>query len=214
MTKNEPRWDVRADGSVFVSHWRMTAKDISTLASVNHLTLWNVTFPAAFRFAELTTLAWLDIRGGSRHDLSYLRGAGGLRGLSINQIRGLADLGAISELTGLRVLALYGLAQVESLPDLSALTSLRRLELGQLRNLQDWRGLASAPALEELAFHNLLHPDLGVIDTLSAHPMLREFDWWAPDVPAKVQASVQDRLALPKTRAIRPEVWFAENGTD
>lgn len=28
-------------------------------------------------------------------------------------------------------------------------------------------------------------------------------DWAVP---------VQDRLALPKTRAIRPEVWFAENG--
>jgi len=190
----------------------MTAEQVASLASTGHLTLWNVTFPAGFTFAELPSLRFLDLRGGSRGDLSYLSGATGLRALVVNQVRGLSDLSAISGLTSLRMLQLYGLARVETLPDLSELLSLRRIELGQLRGLRDWSPLTSTPALEELSLVNRLAPDLEVIDRLASHPTLREFGWYAPDVPVGVQREVASRLeGLAVSRGIRPEHWFAKN---
>ena len=80
MPKNEPRWHSRVDGAAFVSHWTITPAELDRLAELRHLTLWNVRFPAGFRFADLSALELLDIRGGSRSQLDYLEGAVTLRG--------------------------------------------------------------------------------------------------------------------------------------
>ena len=209
MTVNEPRWDERVAGSAFISHWVMTGADITKLASTRRLTLWNVRFPSDFRFSDLPDLEFLDIRGGSRSNLSYLEGCRTLQGLVVNQVRGLTDISVVSDLSGLRILSLYGLAKVEKLPDLSSLVRLERLDLGQMRNLTDWHALTTPPQLRELFFHNLLQPDPAVIDQLAAHPTLREFDWSAPDVPMK--DPIRQRLAdLAKTRPVLPEKWLSD----
>ena len=213
MTANDPRWDERVSGSAFISHWVMTDPDITKLASTRRLTLWNVRFPSDFRFSALPDLEFLDIRGGSRPNLSYLDGCRTLRGLVVNQVRSLADITVVAELSGLRILSLYGLARVEKLPDLSSLVRLERLDIGQMRNLTDWRALTTPPQLRELYFHNLVRPDPEVIDRLASHPTLREFDWSAPDVPAKVQNPIRQRLAgLAKARPVLPEQWLRDAG--
>lgn len=210
MPANPPSWDERTDGSMFVSHWAMKDADVAKLAAVRDLTLWNVKFPGGFRFTDLAELEWLDIRGGSRGELSYLEGHRTLQGLSVSHVRGLDDLSTLSGLLGLRILALYALAKVERLPDLTSLVRLERLELGQLRRLTGWSALTTPPQLRELVFHNLLHPDLSVIEKLASHPTLRAFSWWAPDVPQGIQAAVHERLALPEARLLRPEKWLRE----
>lgn len=215
MTTNEPRWAERPDGSVWVSHWTLKESEVAKLSGVGELTLWNVKFPAGFGFAALDGLRFLDIRGGSKPDLSELAGCDTLQGLVVNQVRGLTDITAVTNLVGLRILSLYGLAKVESLPDMSRLTNLERLDLGQLRSLTDWQALTSPPQLRELFFHNLLRPDPDVIDRLASHPTLRNFDWVAPDVPAKAQDPIRARLAgLAKSRAVRPEEWLRSAGKD
>ena len=211
MPKNEPRWDSRVDGAAFVSHWTIKPAELDRLAELRHLTLWNVRFPACFRFADLSALELLDIRGGSRSQLDYLEGAVTLRGLVVNQVRGLADLSVISGLTGLRILTIYGLAQVERLPDLTALTDLERLEIGQLRALSQWHGLTTPPRIREVFFENKLNPDLAVIDRLALHPTLESFHWSSADVPARISEPVCERLSgFAAARAVLPEAWLAE----
>src|SRR5687767_895958 len=68
MTTHKPRWDSRVQGSAFISHWTMTDADLARLVGLRRLTLWNVRFPSDFRFAQLSDLELLDIRGGSRDE--------------------------------------------------------------------------------------------------------------------------------------------------
>jgi hypothetical protein len=172
--------------------------------------MWNVRVPDGF-LAALGHLQWLDLRGGSSVDLRRLAGCVGLRGLVVNQVRGLRDASVIESLTGLEILSLYGLAQLEALPDLSRLPRLRRLDLGQLRSLRDWAVLPTLSSLEELVFQNKLDPDLDVMRELGGHARLRAFGWWALDEPvAKVQA-VREAVGRPWPTPSRPEQWFAEN---
>lgn len=211
--RNPPRWDVRADGSVWISHRRLGRADLDRLRDVSHLTMWNVPISEGF-LAELAHLRWLDLRGGSAPDLGCLVGSAGLRGLVINQVRGLRDARVIESLTSLELLSLYGLARLETLPDLSRLPRLRRLELGQLRSLDDWAVLPKLNALEELVLHNKLDPDLGVMRELAMHPRLRAFGWWAPDEPITKVRAVTEAVGRPSPKPSRPEQWFAENCRD
>ena len=211
MAINPPRWDVRPDGSVFISHRNVKLAELDQLASVRHLTLWNVTFDSGAPIAKLEKLQWLDIRGGTRQDLSVLEGCDQLAGVQINQVRNLTDISVLSELTGLRILSLYGLSSLMTLPEMGQLKALRRLELGQLRSLADWQGLSTPPALEELLFHNKLFPDLAVIEDLAKHPGLRSFEWIAPDEPARKVAAVRDLLHRDKATIVLPDKWLAEN---
>ena len=214
MAGQVPAWDSRVAGSAFVKHWSIEPADLDRLDGIRVLTLWNVRFPHDFRLADLPALELVDIRGGTGTDLAYLEGATSLRGVVVNQVRGVFDLSVVSGLTGLRILSLYGLAQVETLPDLSALTGLERLEVGQMRGLTDWAGLASAPRVRELFLQNRLDPDLEVIDRLAAHPTLEAFSWSAVDVPVRISAPVRDRMSgLAEARAVRPEDWWAEHRT-
>lgn len=55
----------------------------------------------------------------------------------------------------LRHLLLQWLARVTALPDLGRNTSLRRVDLVTMKGLRDLRPLATAPALEEVALHDM-----------------------------------------------------------
>jgi hypothetical protein len=195
---------------VWISHHLLAPADADRLRNVSHLTMWNVRLPAGF-LAGLPRLEWLDLRGGTSADLGLLAGCAGLRGLVVNQVRGLRDASTIESLTGLEVLSLYGLAQLQALPDLSRLPRLRRLDLGQMRSLADWSVLPRLPAMEHLEFANKLRPDLAVMGQLADHPRLRIFDWWAPDEPAALVQAVLDAVGRPRPAATRPEQYFAEN---
>jgi hypothetical protein len=210
MTRNAPEWSTQQDGSVCVSHRVLGAGDAPALLEARHLILWNVRLPSGF-LATLPRLELLDLRGGSSADLRLVEGCSGLRGLIVNQIRGLKDLSAIEALTRLELLSLYGLAQVDRLPDLSKLPSLRRLDLGQLRSLCDWSPLLRASGLEQLSLANKLDPDLETMSALAAHQRLRYFDWYAPDESASRVRAVSEAVARPRSKPSRPEAWFAEN---
>jgi hypothetical protein len=207
LVKHRPEWQDRGNGEVRISHAAVTEADFDRLASVERLTAWNVHFPDRF-LAELSHLSWLDIRGGSGRDLARIAGCTGLRGLVVNQVRGLEDASEISALINLEVLSLYGLARLSGLPRLASLLRLRRIELGQLRVLHDWAALAEAPGLEELVFQNKLYPDDEIVEKLARHPTLRAFSWFAPDEPISKVESVTQRLGKPPASIARPEEWL------
>jgi hypothetical protein len=148
------------------------------------------------------------LRGGTAKDLSYIRGAVRLQYLAVNQIRGLNDLSVVSELTNLRYLFLYGLSKVNSLPSFSNLIKLERVEVGQMKELPSLRGILDAPMLRQLELLKKMTVTEEDVSAIKNHPSIREFTWFAEDVPNKVWAPIVDRIGLPNVSSGTPEDWF------
>ena len=202
-------WQDRGDGRFWIDHRTLGDDDVAALSGARDLTLWNVRLPPG-SLARLSSLEILDLRGGSAASLAELVDAQRLRALVINQIRGLTDINAISQLSELEYLSLYGCPRIGSLPSLLGLTKLRRVELGQMKNLADISPLLGASALEELLFVKRLAVRVDDIRPLLGHPTLRTFDWFWEDVPASQAMPVLEALALPRTRVMFPAEWLAQ----
>jgi hypothetical protein len=200
----------RGPGDYWVDHATLKARDVEVLADARYLTLWNVKVPPGF-FEALGALEFLDLRGGSAPNLAPIANLTALRGLVVNQVRGLTALDELSGLIGLEILSLYGLAHVSRLPSLASLVRLRRVEIGQMRTLADLRGLAEAPYLEEVQLQRKLPIDAETVRPLRDHPTLRAFGWFWEDVAASQALPVLEVMKAKATaRSIRPEHWLAE----
>jgi hypothetical protein len=186
----------------------LTDADVDRLSDVRQLTMWAVKLPEA-ALGRLRQLEFLDLRGGSAHDLSTVKGCDRLRCLVVNQVRGLSDLSAVSGLTSLERLDLYGLARLEALPDFSRLVALRVLSLGQLRALADWTPLLQLRSLEQLELSNKVYPDRRVFEELARRGQLEAFRWDAPDEAAGRVSEMVRLIDRPPPRLQRPEQWFA-----
>ena len=210
--RNPPSWQDRADGSVWISHMQLAAADLDRLSDVRNLTLWAVKFPEG-ALGRLHQLEFLDMRGGSGSDLTEVSRCERLRGLVVNQVRGLSDASGVSGLASLELLELYGLARLEALPDFSRLVRLRRVRLGQLRALAEWTPLLQLRALEELVLSNKVYPDKRVFEELGRRRHLKKFDWSAPDEPSGRVEEITRLVGRPRPMAQRPEDWFAANAS-
>jgi hypothetical protein len=202
----------RGPASYWVDHQTLTDRDLDILIGARHLTLWNVKLPPGF-LEELPQLELLDIRGGTSSNLTSIAPLVSLRGLVINQVRGLGALDEISDLVGLEILSLYGLAHIRRLPSFDRSTLLRRVEVGQMRSLVDISSLAGAPALEELYLVRKLPLDAESVRPLRGHPTLRAFDWYFEDVPwSRVEPVLQALPTPEKARPFLPLEWLERNG--
>ncbi|MDB5817530.1 MAG: hypothetical protein JWQ11_1170 [Rhizobacter sp.] len=175
--------------------------------------MWAVKIPPGF-LACLPKLAFLDYRGGSGSDLSFLNGCSGLRGLDVNQVRGMDDLSVLASLVSLRQLDLYGLPRVAHIPSLSGLEKLRRAWVGSMKGLEGLTGLLDAQALEELVLLKAVGLDDHDAERISAHPNIAAFDWVAEDVPDRIWVPFCERVAKPKPSMMRSEVWFRAHASD
>lgn len=213
--KRAPAKDVyREDvpGQFWIDHAQVVEDDLEWLGHAERLTMWNVRLPEGF-LARLEQLWFLDVRGGTGTDVDWVRGCSGLRGLVVNQVRGITDLSAISDLATIELLQLYGLPRVARLPSLGGLERLRRLEVGSMKGLESLMEIREAPALEILELIRKVPVTEEDLSMLRTHPTLREFDWFAEDVPDKTWVPVQEAMAhLPRPRACRPEEWFEHAG--
>ena len=201
--------DLRDGGEIWIDHAAVEARDIEWLRDVEWLTLWNVALPHGF-LSTLPRLWAIDLRGGSSTDLRAVEGCDGLRCLTVNQVRGLRDLSIVGSLGSLEFLSLYGLKQVEFVPSLKELRALRRLEVGQMRGLQTMAGLLDAPAIEQLCLRKWVNVTADDVARINGHASLREFEWWAEDVPAYRWLPVVEAVGLPKAEPMVPRDWFAE----
>lgn len=197
----------RAADEVWLDHTALRAEDLGWLAPARKLTMWAVKVPDAF-VSALPKLEWLNVRGGSGSSVDWVRGCNRLRYLRVNQIRGVSDLSAISTLASLEFLSLYGLPRVTLLPDFSALVSLARVELGSMKGLAGIGPVLAAPALEEL----LLIRSVGLAEhdaaDISAKTSLRQFGWFAEDVPMRIWMPILQAVGKPESSAVFPEDWF------
>jgi hypothetical protein len=208
LSKVQPR----GDGGYWIDHQTLTASDVERIHDARHLTLWNVRLPPG-SFEAMPALELLDVRGGTMPDLAQIATARQLRGLVVNQVRGLTDLEDIGGLVGLEILSLYGLAHIERLPSFARLVKLRRVEIGQMRSLTDLSGLVTAPALQELLLVRRIPIDADAVRPFLGHPTLKAFDWFWEDVPSSRAGPVLGVLGLSEKPApMRPEDWLAQNG--
>lgn len=197
--KRQPAREVvkdRGDGDYWIDHAVVEESDREWLVAADWLTLWNVHVPDGF-LATLTNLKGLDIRGGSRSDLSLLEGCTSLRCLEVNQVQGLADLSMVETLDSLEILSLYGLRQVVQAPSLQRLSRLRRLEVGQMRGLDGLGGLLDAPGLTELFIIKRVHVTSEDVARIKASAVER-FGWYGEDTPVSMWGPVVEELGLPE----------------
>jgi len=197
----------RAKGDFWLDHVELVGADNEWLSEAEKLTLWNVRMPASF-LAGLPKLWWLDLRGGTAPDLAITRSCRGLRCLQVNQVRGMVDLGMLTEHMSLQLLSLYGLASAAIVPSLLPLNRLLRLEVGQMRSLPALDGLLDAPNLRELYLHKQVGVSEADIRNILGHRSLRQFCWNAEGVPARVSEPVRRRIGLPESSAMHPNEWF------
>ena len=197
----------RNNNGFWLDHAKIVEEDFAWLASVERLILWNVQVPSGF-LARLNKLWWLDIRGGSASDLNVARGATKLQYLAVNQVRGMRDLSAISEMLSLRYVDFYGLTRVATLPSFAAHEELKHASVGQMQGLQSLRGLLQAPKLEELQLNKKINVNAEDVAQIANHPTIKQFGWFAEDVPYKVWAPVIEKIGLPPVPHDFPEDWF------
>lgn len=185
----------------------MDVSDAAWLVQARRLTLWAVQIPRGL-LGSLPQLEWLDIRGGSGNSIDHISECRDLKYLQLNQIRGLNDLSVLSELKTLQLLSLYGLPQVRELPSFASLGSLRRLEVGSMKGLSQLAPALEAPGLTELVLLRSVALAQRDPEAIKSHPNLREFAWFAEDVPQKIWAPVVEHVGLPRARSLHPEEWF------
>jgi hypothetical protein len=181
--RSRARWE--SDGEVWIDHATVTEDDIDWLAAAVHLVVWAVRFPARF-LSKLPALESLDYRGGSAEDASFVEGCNGLRSLSSNQVRGLADVSSVSTLDKLEYLDLYGLPRVLTIPSFRRLRSLRQVSLGSMKGLESMSGLFDAPGIEDVQFLRTVRTRPSDAEAIRDSPTIRTFRWLAEDVPDRV----------------------------
>lgn len=198
----------RGSNRFWLDHAYFSESDLEWLGDVEALTLWNVDMPGEF-LSKLPKLWWLDIRGGSHHDLGLASNCDKLRYLNINQVRGITDLSYLCELDSLEYISLYGLPKVENIPSFKRLSSLKRLDLGMLKGLESLENLLDAPSLREILLLKKINVTPNDIKRIQTHPSLAFFEWIPIDVPKKEWAPVKESIKLTTTESLHPERWFA-----
>lgn len=211
MTKAQDAAKWRSSDDVWLDHATLRHEDGEWLAPAKSVTLWAVKVPEGL-LASLPNLVFLDLRGGSGTSPAPAAGCARLRGLVVNQVRGLTDLSVLPTLTSLEFLDLYGLPRVTALPSMAPLTRLRRVQLGSMKGLTGLTGLHDAPALEEVFLLRAVSTDERDAARLAMHPTLREFDWIGEDVPASRWLPFRDTVAKPKARSLYAKEWFDQYG--
>jgi hypothetical protein len=141
---------------------------LSSLTSLEDLTLRSITLPNLDLLRPLSRLWSLDIKLGGTKNLGALEGLNNLKYLELWQITGVEDIGVVSTLEGLQFLFLHSLKRVAALPSMKRLGILRRIYLENMKGLMDISALLDAPALEEL-----IHVDNRTLPVKTYLPLLK-----------------------------------------
>jgi hypothetical protein len=135
---------------LFLEGQQRDIESISTLDSLEDMTLRSISTPTIDYVLGLDKLWSLDVKLGGIKDFSALRRMPSIKYLELWQIKGLSDLSFISDMVGLQHLLLQSLGRVTELPDLSKLRRLRRIHLDTMKALINIDSLESAPSLQQV----------------------------------------------------------------
>ena len=134
-------------------HFSGPTKDIdiiASLANLQSLGLSSLPLEDVALLQPLRKLKSLWITLGSLADGSHMPLVGKLTSLTIRRVRGIVDLGWLSEMTMLEELWLEDLPHVQRLPRLATLEKLKVVKLVGLKGLLDVGELAHARSLRQL----------------------------------------------------------------
>ncbi|MEZ0324307.1 MAG: hypothetical protein ACAH95_00230 [Fimbriimonas sp.] len=156
--------------------------------------------------AELTDLWWLDWRGGSDTDLSWI---GELRGLVFAQVwhsYKLTNVDFLARLPQLQGFMLHALTRVSSLPSLAVASGLRTVELSTLKSFTDLSGLAEAPNLKTLRIDGAMGGGAELVRPLVGHPSLTHFRW-VSEIRVREAEAANEVMGLERCRLGHRENW-------
>ncbi len=77
-----------------------------------------------------------------------------------------------------------------------------------MRSLETLGGFLDAPKLEELLIQNLVGITDKDVKRINSHRSLKQFDWHALDVPAKLSAPVIEAIKLERAKSMHATEWF------
>jgi internalin A len=191
--------------SLFLEGQTRHLEVLSSLTTLDDLTLRSITMPDLSLLLPLRRLRSLDLKLGGTRDLRLAPRVGELRYLELWLIKGLDDVSVVGEIPTLRSLFLQALRNVVRLPDLRGATHLQRVHLETMRGLRDLAPLATAPGLEQLVLIDM--PQLTVDDLrpLLGAPSLREATLGLGSIRRNAEAAAM--LGLPGVES--PFDWRA-----
>ncbi|MEQ1763227.1 MAG: hypothetical protein ABL984_08795 [Pyrinomonadaceae bacterium] len=175
---------------------------LSTLKSLEFLTLRSITLPDLSPIVPLKQLKGLALKLGGTKELGMLGELLSLRYLELWMIRGLTDLTAISSLSELRYVFLQTLKNVAALPSFANLSRLERVYIEDLKELKDLSPVAEAPNLQELALASMRHLSLDDLSCFVNHPSLKAAGIGLCSVRRNAQA--RELLGLPEITFPKP----------
>lgn len=146
---------------------------VGSLRTLQRLSLRSITLSDLYVLRNLIELRMFELKLGGTRDLRHLTQFPKLLYFEAFLVRGLSDLGVLSNVPSLRYLFLQALKQVTLLPSLERLTMLSRVHLDTLNGLHDLSPVATAPALEELLVINMRHLQPEAFRPFIGHPTLR-----------------------------------------
>lgn len=109
---------------------------VSSLQSLEKLTLKSIFLPDLSLLLPLRRLWWLDLKLSGITNLSLLPQIGQLKYLELWMVKGLSDLSVIGSLTALQCLFLQALKNVIGLPSFKNLKDLRRVTSDMMKGLK------------------------------------------------------------------------------
>jgi hypothetical protein len=130
---------------------------VSSLKSLENLTLRSITLPDLSLLLPLKSLLSLSIKLGGTNCIDLLPKIGKLRFIKLWMVRGLEDLTPIANVSTVQFLYLHALKNVTTLPSLRKLRKLRRVNLIGMKGLTELSSIANAPNLEELVAFEMSH---------------------------------------------------------
>jgi len=148
-------------------------ESIAALTRLQTLTLRSTSTQTVDFLRSLNVLRELSFELGGTKSFDALEHLSGLASLTIEMVRGLADLSFVSRLHSLEGLSLYALRNVTELPSFAELEKLTAIGLENMRGLTDMTSLRNAPALQRFVHVNASATTLEMHIPLLENPALK-----------------------------------------
>jgi len=179
---------------------------ISSLSSLEQLTMRSLTLPDLKLLLPLNNLWSLDIKLGGTKDLQLLPQIGQLKYLELWMIKGLENIESIGEVETLQNLFLEALKNVSKLPSFKKLEKLRRVALCGMKGISDLSPLVEAPALEELCVSDARHLSVEHFKPFIGHSTLKRASIGLCSM--RKNKEVDEMLGLPKVLNYKTDFNF------
>lgn len=178
---------------------------ISSLRSLQKLTLRSITVPDLSFVANHPSLWALDIKLGGTKNLEHIPLIRNLKYLELWRILGLDTIDSISDAVSLQFVFLQDIRRLGELPSFVRLHNLRRVHIENLKELVELSPISEAPNLEEMVISRMNHLSPDVFKCFIGHPNLSRV--FISLGAKKRNTTVEKMLQLDRARYIKDDLF-------